>query len=349
MKLIDLLPRSSGENCGGCATASPDASTCAASARSASCSVSAWTCPSMPARAGASSTPAISAASTARGAAGGCSPTPSTLRRSPSPRCSNTERPRTTLSTASRGGCSPAPSTPRRTPRRDARGARRGQRRALRRPAGRPASRGRRRSLPALVRFRAGDEGQCSDTAASLPASPLDLTRTLASPCWQPYARRVIREIVGQHDTCCDYHRLDRDRPDPVPTRSPPLRHTRRASRRNTNAIKTTSKRPSISRKKTRSPTVFEARATLPPRPTTRRCLTTTSMKTPRCASAASSTGPPQPPCTENAHSETRGLAVRFRPRCPNDLSTLTFLGNTSPWEASSLSSTVTGAPSSAP
>ena len=48
--------------------------------------------------------------------------------------------------------------------------------------------------------------------------------------------------------------------------RSPPLRHTRRASQRNTNAIKTTSKRPSNSRKKTRSPTVVEARAT-PPSP----------------------------------------------------------------------------------
>ena len=115
------------------------------------------------------------------------------------------------------------------------------------------------------MRFRARDDRQCSDTAASPPASPLDLPRTPASPGWQPHARHVIPEIVEQHDTCCDYHCPDHNRPDPVPTRSPPLRHTRRASQRNTNAIKTTSKRPSNSRKKTRSPTVVEARATSPP------------------------------------------------------------------------------------
>ena len=147
------------------------------------------------------------------------------------PRCSKTAPLIATLSTASRGGCSPALSPLRRSPPpQRSKSARPRMRRSLRRPGGRPDSRGRRRSLPALVRFRARDGRQCSDTAASLPASPLDLPPAPASPGWQPHARHVIPEIVEQHDTCCDYHRPDHDRPDPVPARSPPLRHTRRAS-----------------------------------------------------------------------------------------------------------------------
>ena len=73
-----------------------------ASASSASCSVSAWTCLLTPARAGASCTLSTSAASTARGAAGGCSSMRSTPPKSPSPRCSNTAPLTATLPTASR-------------------------------------------------------------------------------------------------------------------------------------------------------------------------------------------------------------------------------------------------------
>ena len=77
----------------------------------------------MPARAGASCTPAICAAYTTRGAAGGCSSMRSTLQRSPSPRCSKSTRLTATLRW---------------------------------RPVGRPAFR---RSARATIGFAVGDDG----------------------------------------------------------------------------------------------------------------------------------------------------------------------------------------------
>ena len=50
-----------------------------------------------------------------------------------------------------------------------------------------------------------------------------------------------LRSSSGTTPACRDYHRSDHNRPDPVPTRSPPLRHTRRANQCGTNTVKTTS------------------------------------------------------------------------------------------------------------
>ena len=76
MKLIDLLPAEQRRELAAAAQTHRQTPVHAPRPRGAQAALClAWTCLSMPARAGASCTPAISAAFTVRGAAGGCSRT----------------------------------------------------------------------------------------------------------------------------------------------------------------------------------------------------------------------------------------------------------------------------------
>ena len=253
------------------------------------------------------------------------------LRRSPSPRCSKSTRLTTTLSTASRGGCSPAPSTLRRSP--PPRCSNTARLTATLSTASRRPSRFLRTSpIPACAgevpsKRRPAMFGHCrqpsgiaagSPTCASItPAGNLTLaTSSLRSSSSTTPAATTTAPITTAPTLYPHGHLL-------FVTHAAPASATRMRSRRRANVHQTHGRRHDLQ--------PLSRRERPRRRPTTRRRLTTTSTKRPRCATAASTAGPPQPPCTDRPRgrsmqsrrarrSHTNGrLAVRFRPRCPNN------------------------------
>ena len=162
----------------------------------------------------------------------------------------------------------------------DARGLRGREPRAIRRPAHRSASRGRhRRSLPALVRFRAHAERRPTRQPRTEPSS----------------SRRPSRAKTRSPSTTC-----------------PPPRSSRRTSPSPAAVLRRIKLTAGWHRLQ---PGTLSGSSQSRRDPTTRRCLAATSTTKPRCVTSMSSTCPPQPPRTDRPSRRAQSPCGPCRPR----------------------------------